>query len=124
MGDTPLATLEENVKKLVEDNFSLKAIENKFEEHLKAIEEHKDEIVPKIKDIYSKMVEHFVELETETDLEKRTLIQRRLGSLKRAHLSYLKSMEQKALWQAANNIWDGIQTAKNFILALIQLVPV
>lgn len=123
MAETPLTQLETSLKDAVNNSLDLKGLQEKFEAHIADLEQHKEEIVPKIKEVYARMIDTLINLETEQDRDRRTLLQRRLGSLKRAHLSYLKSLEVAAAWKAANSLWDTVQHVKDFMISLIYLVP-
>lgn len=121
MGD--LQKLEKDLKAAVGKNLSLKALEKELAAHLKDLDKHKDTIVPKIKKTFATMTGVLIDLEAERDPIKRTRLQRRLGSLKRAHFSYLKSVEVKAAWKTAHVLWNRVQSVKDFIVSLVMLVP-
>lgn len=124
MAEHPLVKLEDDLKAAVNNKLDIRGLQKQFEEHIDELIKHKDEVAPKIKEVWAKLLEALVELKTEQNPRRRTLIQRRIGSYKRAHLSYLKSIEQKALWETASSIWDTVQHVKNFVVSLINLVPV
>lgn len=119
-----LKELEGKLRTAVDENFSIEAIEKKFKDHIARLEKHHEEVAPKVKSVWERLVLALIELEAETDEHKRTRIQRRIGSLKRAHFNYLDSYKVAAETQAAESAWDSLERAKNFIVALIRMIPV
>lgn len=123
MSEDILKELEETMKKAVAENFSFDSLDKVLQVHLDEMMNHRDAVVPKIKDVWKRLAALFIDLSVETDPDKRVLIQRRMGSLKRAHYNYMKSIEIKAAWETAEVAWDAVKRLKNFVLAVIDLTP-
>lgn len=99
-------------------------LQKRFDAHLEQIKQAKDELVPKIKDVWIRTAECLVKLQTEKDPDKQLILQRQFGSLKRAHINYLKAAEEKIAWEAAEQIWEALMFAKDLLVAFIRKVPI
>lgn len=119
----PFEQLGKSVADAFNKNFSLTQLKKDFEAHIEEIGKVKQEVVPKLKDLLEKLVNAFVELGTEQDDENRALIQRKIGSLKRAHLSYIEALAMKAKWETAKAIWETVEKARDIVLAVIRAIP-
>lgn len=101
--------------------FNTQDLETAIKGHLEELKEHYIEVFPKIKRTLEEVIIEVSKLLTETKPEQRTRILRRIGSLKCAHLKYMKAVEKRAAWVVAESIWSTVENLKGFLLGLVGL---
>lgn len=103
--------------KLSEAN--LGGLEKRIAESLTNLEAVSKDLAPRMKDVLVRMTEAMIRLSVETDELKKTVLAIQIESLKRSYYTYLKTIEQKALWESVNQVWGVLMTIKDMIKAVL-----
>lgn len=111
------------LKEKFEKYFSEETLENEWKQHLANLEKVKQEALPAVTKLLETTTKLLIELATTTETKDQTRIQKRLGAIKRAHLSYLKGLEQSEAWETAESVWRHTGKMKDLVLNLIALIP-
>lgn len=98
---------------------NLGGLEKRISESIAGFEAVSKDIAPRMKDVIVRMTEAMIRLASETDELKKTVLAIQIESLKRSYYTYLKTIEQKALWESVNQVWEVLLSVKDIIRKLL-----
>ena len=114
--------VQESMDKALLQAMDLTGLEKVFQAHAKEIGKHAKELAPQVVNLWNELSQTLPRLSSEKDEAVRKALERKVGSLKRAHASLLKSVEIKAANAAAasiDEVWALVNRVTRAILALI-----